>query len=180
MERRRPTGFGLHDPWPLGYRLAQTDPSLAKRPEIAKNGCAFMCCVYVADAFHRPLIQPRVYVDSSLILQTYDLALEEKAMREDCLVEDWEKVISIAYSGSVDNSPVAYTGKRDTTPALSPREDQIVITRWTHLNYGHFTFEYFSDSASIQYDPLGSAEPGLSLTRKLGKMESTRVFKIIR
>ena len=108
------------------------------------------------------------------IIALHDEATEQGILGEDCFVQDWDRMIDLAAS----RNAVKYLGHK---PADYPDSDgELVFDVWKRMdrNIGvHFTWT--CPSPGIQYDPLGSAEPGLSWSRKLGIVVSRRAFRIL-
>lgn len=158
---------GPHDPWPLSGRLDQRDPALAAVPDIAPYGCAMMLCfasgAYLAD---------RDPPDAAEVLAMHAAGVRDGLIGDECFIESWERVIDMAAGQHV----VEYTDRHE--PADFPLDPGwLVFDCWkrTDRNVGvHFTIRH-----PILYDPLGSAEPGLSWSRKLGQVVSRRAFRIV-
>ena len=170
---------GSKDPWPLHGRLDQRDARLSARPAIKPYGCAFMLTTEVGRYLADPAQDPAsdLYIERWTPLQIialYDTACEKGYVRaRDAFIEDWDKVIDLAAGRNAVDS----LGWKDADYPYS--EDEIVIDCWERqdMNVGqHFTVQI--PQGGIQYDPLGSAEPGLSNSRKYGIIVSKRAFKI--
>lgn len=171
---------GLQEPWPLLDRLDQRDERLSARPAIRPYGCAFMCSVEIGRYLADPAQDPSsdLYIERWTPLQIialYDTACEKGYVRaRDAYIERWEDVINLA----AGREAVDYQGHAPADQAYT--EDTIVVSCWERqdMNVGvHFTVSI--PQGGIQYDSLGSAEPGLSNSRKYGIVVSTRVFKVL-
>lgn len=175
---------GPQEPWPLNGRLDQRDERLKIRPSLSPYGCAFMIAAevgrYLADPEHNPASP--LYIDrwSPLqIIAIFDEGVSRGFVREsDAYMEDWDDTINLA----AGRRAVQQIGDPWHKPADYPYSpDEIVISCYERqdIDVGkHFCLEI--PHAEIQYDPLSSAEPGLSWSRKLGIVVSKRAFRILR
>lgn len=124
---------------------------------IGTSGCYFMVLAHVLGA-------------DDVLLAAYHRAVEEKAMRADCYINDPEKVANILLEMNGDDRRVIYRG-RDID--LIRYNHIFYITKWISKcdsSDAHFTFE--SQRLGEDFDPWGR---DLSLMRK----DSFRVFEIL-
>ena len=161
-------------PWPLLDRLDQRDERMAARPKIKPYGCAMMLCCEVGRYLKTDLHGEAPPYTPDEIIALRDEAIERGILGPDCFIQDWDRMIDLVAA----RNAVDYLGHKSADYPFSSEE--IVLDCWERQdrNVGkHFTWTH--PSAGIQYDPLGSAEPGLSWSRKLGIVVSRRAFRIL-
>ena len=163
--------LGVKEPWPLGERLDQRDPRLSMRSALKPYGCAFMLTVEAG----RWLAGGRPWTPLQ-ITALYDEACSQGIVRErDAFIEQWQDMVNLA----AGRLAVKYTDRHE--PADFPYSPEYVVFRCYErqdMDVGqHFVYE--QPDADIQYDPLGSAAPGLSNSRKHGVIVSSRAFRIL-
>ena len=163
---------GLRDPWPLDGRLDQRDPRLG--PKIARYGCAMLLCA-AAGAW----LQRRPPPGWEQVLTWWGEARHSGTIGDDCFIERWARAINdaagelvVEYAGPPGEPPDSHD-----PPDYPLRPGELVFDCWRRQDVDvgeHFTWVH-----PVRYDPLGSAEPGLSWSRKLGVVVSRRAFRIV-
>ena len=185
--------LGAQAPWPLvdsflGERLDQRDPRMSDEPQIKPYGCAMMLCLE-AGRYLEWLHKGGADDDDPKNTTYPDPITPIKAMgffragrdslgviREDCYITDWDKVMDFA----AGYDAVDYIGHVDDDYERLPEELVFDVWRRDGVEGVHFTWQHFDTQRDIgiQYDPLGSFQPGLSNTRHYGHLVSRRAFRI--
>ena len=142
-----------------------------RETEIAPYGCAFMCAVEAGRVIAgRPVPGP------DEVVRLWREATQRDVLGDECFVYRWWELLRITAGGyckfnRVPGSPADATGT----------DTRLVIAYWHQPERprlgGHFVLPA-QPLIPDAYDPLGSAEPGLSWTRKRGEPRNYRVFDL--
>ena len=145
--------------------------------EIGPYGCAFMCALEAGRVLSR--VPPNTPM---ITLARWRMATETGSLGDECYVEDWERLLRLCAPEFLQRGKISYLGRKRPSE-VEPSLSVLVIARGHQPQRprlgGHFWLPK-QPLIAEPYDPLGSAEPGLSFTRQRGELLNLRVFRIER
>ena len=178
---RRDSPIEGREPFALQGRPEQLDfaaepAGTAFQPEasaIGEGGCAVLCAL----ALGWWLAGDRRKSAVGLVVTLVRAMIARGWVKQDMTVADWEEAVNRCYDGGLVRYLGAVSGDYPDHPGV------VCVDEWAHRvgphTYRHFTLDCSArNRAVLQYDPLGSYEPGLSRTRAFGELVGRRAFLV--
>lgn len=164
--------------WPMDGRVDQRRVGI---DEIAKFGCAFLCAVELGR-----WLRGEEPASPALVRTLYFIARDKGWLGDDCEVLAWGRLVNWQSPAVAEylgwRSPSFLCSGDAPPPGHEATRGVVCVDEWEHREgphvWGHYTVWAQVGDRRIAYDPDGTIAPGLSRTRRFGRVVSRRAFEL--